>query len=153
MNRSIFLTIPIEPIRATAQSAGRVIRTKDGRMFVAKFQKGSLRRFEGSILAEISRQMKQDHPGFSTPEKEIPVIAWVGFFFSPLKSSGKAKKPIPKTTRPDLDNMAKSLIDCLTKSGLLADDSQIVSLSLSKFHHPERGYIAVHLIYCRPSSP
>lgn len=136
MSRSIFLTLPVEPIRATAQSAGRIVRTKDGRMFIAKFQKGSLRRFEESLMAEIHAQMSRLYPDFSTPDRSVPVSAWIGFSFPPLKHNVKQKKPQPKTTRPDLDNMAKSMIDCLTKCRLLADDSQITTLTLTKQIHP-----------------
>jgi Holliday junction resolvase RusA-like endonuclease len=49
--------------------------------------------------------------------------------------------------------MAKSVIDCMSKVGLVVDDAQIFRLSLEKYLNPrsdidrEQGYIAIHLIY------
>lgn len=38
-----------------------------------------------------------------------------------------------KTTRPDLDNLTKSVLDALTESGLaFSDDSQVAALEMSK---------------------
>ena len=39
----------------------------------------------------------------------------------------------PKVTRPDLDNMAKMLLDRMTKLGFWEDDSQITDLELKKY--------------------
>lgn len=44
-----------------------------------------------------------------------------------------------KTTRPDVDNLAKLPIDVLTKLGFWLDDSQIISLSLGKFYSENVG--------------
>lgn len=151
--RSLFLPLWIEPIRATSQSAGRIIKAKDGRMFVAKFQNGTLRKFETELMKEIKHRLSVVDPKFKTPDRDIPVTVWIGFYFSPLATAKPGDRPIPKTTRPDVDNMAKSVIDCLTKTGVLADDAQITNLSLTKAHNPrseidrEAGYIAIHLIY------
>ena len=38
----------------------------------------------------------------------------------------------PKTTRPDLDNLSKSLLDLMTKLGFWDDDAQIAKLELRK---------------------
>lgn len=151
--RTLFLPLWIEPIRATAQSAGRVVKAKDGRMFVAKFQKGSLRQFENALMLQIRKQIASIDPNFKTPDRDLPVSCWIGFFFPPLQSTKPGSKKIPKTTRPDVDNMAKSVVDCMTKVGLVADDAQIFRLSLEKYVNPrsdsdrQEGYIAIHLIY------
>jgi len=41
---------------------------------------------------------------------------------------------VAKSTRPDLDNLAKSVLDCLVDSGWLKDDGLIVELILRKGH-------------------
>jgi Holliday junction resolvase RusA-like endonuclease len=104
-------------------------------------------------MHEIKHRLSVIDPQFKTPDRDTPVSVWIGFYFSPLASAKPGEKAIPKTTRPDVDNMAKAVIDCLTKTRVLADDAQITNLSLSKFHNPrseidrEAGYIAIHLIY------
>lgn len=62
------------------------------------------------------------------PSKE-PIALSIDFRYS-VKS--KKLKGTWKTSRPDVDNIAKLLIDCMTKSGFWEDDSQIVRLSLEK---------------------
>lgn len=39
-----------------------------------------------------------------------------------------------KTSVPDLDNIAKPFIDCMTRKGFWMDDSQIVKLKLEKWY-------------------
>jgi Holliday junction resolvase RusA-like endonuclease len=48
---------------------------------------------------------------------------------------------IPKTTKPDIDNLVKMILDCLQRTPLLHDDKQVVMLCASdwfcgKFEHP-----------------
>ena len=45
----------------------------------------------------------------------------------------------PKTTRPDLDNLAKLALDAATKAGYWRDDAQIVHLETAKFVGPLPG--------------
>lgn len=42
----------------------------------------------------------------------------------------------PKTSVPDVDNIAKPFIDCMTKTGFWNDDSQIVKLKVEKWYGP-----------------
>ena len=53
-------------------------------------------------------------------------------YFTPTKK----KRGTWKTTRPDVDNIAKLLIDCMTKLGFWVDDSQVARLRVSK-HYAE----------------
>lgn len=39
-------------------------------------------------------------------------------------------EPIPKTTKPDVDNLAKLILDSATQSGLWADDNLITQLEI-----------------------
>lgn len=50
------------------------------------------------------------------------------------KVKDKKKHGKPKTSVPDLDNIAKPFIDCMTKTGFWMDDSQIVKLKLEKWY-------------------
>lgn len=49
----------------------------------------------------------------------------------------RQKKTEPKITRPDLDNMAKALIDCLMKAEIIKDDGLIYKLTLEKYYASE----------------
>ena len=41
---------------------------------------------------------------------------------------------VAKTSRPDLDNASKMILDAMTKAGYWADDSQVYSLAIEKYH-------------------
>ena len=49
-------------------------------------------------------------------------------YFTPTKK----RRGKWKTTRPDCDNVAKLLIDCMTKLGFWLDDAQVARLRVSK---------------------
>ena len=51
-----------------------------------------------------------------------------------LFSWGKTKGRVWKWTRPDIDNLEKMLLDSIVRSGLLLDDSQVVSTHSEKFY-------------------
>lgn len=55
-----------------------------------------------------------------------------------------ADTPKPKSTRPDLDNLAKLALDAATKAGYWTDDAQVVHLDTAKFTGPMPG-IAVRV--------
>ena len=60
------------------------------------------------------------------------------FFYYPVKKPHKCGDP--KITRPDVDNMAKLLIDRVTKSGFFwEDDSQISDLRIIKAYAEPSG--------------
>lgn len=61
------------------------------------------------------------------------------------KSWPKWKKELAKkgdyfhVVRPDADNYAKQILDCMTKVGFWKDDCQVVSLSISKYYDDGDG--------------
>jgi Holliday junction resolvase RusA-like endonuclease len=70
---------------------------------------------------------------------EGELIAMVNAYFTIPKSASKKKRKlmslgdIRPTKRPDLDNIAKSILDALN-SLAYKDDSQIVSLTINKYY-------------------
>lgn len=64
-----------------------------------------------------------------------PVTAWrvcVEYIYRP-RTLRRKDFGAPKVTRPDLDNLTKSVLDALTESGLaFSDDSQVAALEMSK---------------------
>lgn len=74
---------------------------------------------------------------------ESPVVLDVFFHFK-----AKRKKDVgqPKLTRPDLDNMVKLIADCITKAGIIRDDSQIFDLHLVKrYDNNEFVEVKIHV--------
>lgn len=139
--------IPVEP-PPTHQAALRILKNKaTGKMFVGKMEKSSAKKW----CAEAIRLMKEakathvpPHPTF-----DIPLQVGIVFIYPHTKESKKlADKTgddvVVKFTRPDLDNLSKSVLDCLVDSGWIKDDGLIVELILRK-GHGERPMVIVDI--------
>jgi len=75
---------------------------------------------------------------------EGPVSVSISFWY---RTPDKKKKGRPKTSRPDCDNVAKLLIDCMTKLGFWNDDSQIYSLRVTKhWAMADRAMVSVSIV-------
>lgn len=65
-----------------------------------------------------------------------PVAVSIAFHFarpvSHLRKDGSPKASAPAYPRPDVDNLAKAVLDALTDAGAWADDSQVVTLAVRK---------------------
>lgn len=66
-----------------------------------------------------------------------PLDVMLKFYFARPKShsSRKGLKPnAPEwhTSKPDADNLAKAVLDCITQLGFWKDDSQVVALDVRK---------------------
>lgn len=65
-----------------------------------------------------------------------PVKLSITFEFAYLRSHRSTGSRIPKVSRPDLDNMAKTILDALTEAGAFDDDSQVAHLEMLKVYGP-----------------
>lgn len=63
------------------------------------------------------------------------------FEFPYLKSHKETGSQIPKVTRPDLDNMAKTILDALTDAKAFEDDSQVTHLEMVKAYGPQPSVV------------
>lgn len=54
--------------------------------------------------------------------------------------------PVPCVSKPDLDNLAKAVIDCLTQLGWWRDDSVITSMRLCKVWHGKGDRPGAHIV-------
>lgn len=71
---------------------------------------------------------------------EGPLYAEINFFYPPTemaksKMEKKGMISLPKSTKPDLDNLAKQLLDVMQELGFYRNDSQIWDLFLTKIYH------------------
>ena len=123
----IEFTILGEPV---AQGRPRAGKTRDGRTIM--YDPSKSRNFKQYVKLVASQ---------NAPKKllEGPLRARIVIYRETLKSFSKRKKELAEskilrpTTKPDLDNHAKSVLDAL--NGIIyKDDSQIVDLSISKFY-------------------
>ncbi len=126
---SIKVIIPMEPI-----AKGRPKFTKRGFTYTPT----KTRDAEKSIRAFVS-----GCPSFAPG---LPLAMSIDFYLPKPKSVGK-KREFP-TTRPDIDNYVKLVLDSL--SGILFhDDGQIVGLlAWKKYGHPSRIEIIIEEIKC-----
>ena len=135
----IYLNVNIIPTKTTHQSALRILKGKGGKLFVGKYQKTEFRAW----LEEFKLKIKP-----SRPSKPLtgPIEAEIEFYFPYNKSASEKLKKTEswKITRPDLDNMEKSIFDCLTEQGFIEDDS-LVCRKISIKRYSEKPRILIKL--------
>ena len=125
----IIMLLDIDPPTITAQQKGvRVVHGKP--FFYEKAEVTNARR-------KIEWAMKQYVPD-EPIETPVRLTVKLGI---PTKDKKKLKKEW-KDTRPDLDNMLKLMLDCLTEMSFLKDDALIVQLVAEK-KWTENGYIFI----------
>lgn len=121
--------IPI--VVKSRQETGRVLPVKRGGKIVhipVKSNKLSLN--QSWLAAFINERPKQ-------PPLAGPLSATIKFV-SPLLKKHKGEGQW-KTTRPDLDNLLKGLMDVLTTCGVIADDALVCQLHAEKLHDDNPG--------------
>lgn len=110
--------MPMIPPTATAQR--KQVRVANGKhLFYAP---DGLQQAQAKLMAHLAKHRPQS-----------PIIAPVRVI---VKWCYPAKGQLDgtyRTTRPDLDNLAKGLMDCMTKVGFWPDDALVASLVLEKF--------------------
>jgi Holliday junction resolvase RusA-like endonuclease len=120
--------------KAKARQRHSIMKCKDGRQFVHNYMPKDTAMFENKVAYEYRMQC-----GGTLPREGAIGIS-IHFFFDIPKSTTKrhreeilAKKYYPVTKKPDIDNLAKSVLD-----GLLGvaykDDSQIYVLTCGKYY-------------------
>lgn len=91
--------------------------------------------FENLVKLSYQEAFGNEKPFDKDEQLEVRITA----FFQIPKSASKKKAAqmlsgfIKPTKRPDLDNVAKAVLDALNKIAFY-DDSQIIALSMSKFY-------------------
>ncbi len=121
------IVLNIEPPTTTHQNK-KIVRTAFGHKLADTVELSNARSIYCAMLAP------------HRPESPLsgPVGLHVEFHFPYRKSEPKKNlgKLLPKDTKPDCDNMAKTLIDCMTRMGFWRDDAQIYRTMISKYWSP-----------------
>jgi len=131
------------PIYTMQNKGERVVRGKSGKLFVHHFtkkkQQSALDEYVRRLNYDIKRRANLDGIGtfymFTTAIK-----VEIDFLFPHPCYIKKRDRGLwlPKVTRPDVDNMAKGLLDCITRVGLIQDDGLIFDLRLRKLTVPHK---------------
>ncbi len=134
------IRVPIEP-PPTHQAALRILKNKSsGKQFVGKMANSKATQWMKMFQSWLVKW---------TPPEPIggPLRVSVNFGYALLKRhrkpNGGATVFEAKVTRPDCDNLVKMVLDCLVKSNYIVDDSNIVSLSVSKWFHHKGPFVDV----------
>ena len=116
----IEFVIPGDPPRVTAQQKGQNRKTG------AYYKPLTLRHAEERYWAAAVQHR---------PEEPLtgPLAVTLEYYF---ETSEAKKRYQYKTTRPDADNMAKVLLDSMTRAGFWRDDAQVADLEIVKYWGP-----------------
>ena len=134
--KSLTIWFPIEPMPKE-----RPRFTKSGKAYTPK----KTQDYEKKI-ADYFRS----HPQRFKFEKDIPVAVNLVFGMPIPKSTPKSRKEamfegiIKHTKRPDVDNMAKAVLDALSHGIAWEDDSQIVRLTVTK-EYTKEPYVYLYM--------
>jgi crossover junction endodeoxyribonuclease RusA len=77
--------------------------------------------------------------GDNTPLRRFdgPVTVQLGFLLRRPKST--PKRVVFPAVRPDIDKLARAVLDAITSAGVIVDDSRVVSLSVTKRYDDRPG--------------
>ena len=124
--RSLEFFAPCNPPTVTNQQH-RFTKTKDGRIYSYRTQR------QKDAIALLNGVLSPYVP----PEPFTGALSVAVSIRYPFRISEPERRKklglLPKTTRPDADNLQKELQDVMTQLGFWKDDSQIFDLRVSKY--------------------
>ena len=129
--------------KAVPQPRPRVVRMRNGQTRAYNSEKSVVykRIVKAAALSEMNKQR--------LTMTERPLAMRLTFVFSPPKSYTKKKLEAVKrgelryTKKPDLDNLAKAILDACNNT-VYKDDSQIITLSINK-EYGHTDHVAVEI--------
>lgn len=122
----------VVPPTATSQQKGVFVRNGHAHFFTKK----NVREAE-NLLASLLVPHRPENP--LKGALSLTVVLKFPFRKSEKKSVVASGLPSPHDNRPDLDNLLKGLIDCMTHLGFWRDDAQISHISAAKLRAPVPG--------------
>jgi Holliday junction resolvase RusA-like endonuclease len=124
-----WLEIPIEPPTSTHQANLRVLRSKTGQYFVGKMKNNKVSKWIDQLRPFLVKG-KPPQPAEGAVRVSIKLYYTCPKYLLP--KINKCKELV-KTTKPDVDNVVKVILDEMTKTGYWLDDSQIWSITIEKY--------------------
>jgi Holliday junction resolvase RusA-like endonuclease len=124
--KELRFSLPIVPPTTTAQQKGVFVTPTGKALFYEKANVKVARKLFMACLAPFRPPVPMQGPLQVSIEMHFPFRA------SEKRSVVNAAMPVPHYVRPDIDNMAKLPLDCMTKLGFWEDDGQISWLQARK---------------------
>jgi len=134
------ITVYIEP-SPTQQSALRILKNKAGKMFVGKMSSSKASKWKKEFIAKVMKD-RPDKP------YDFPLYVEITFEYPFLKKHKGEVDILPKTTRPDLDNLEKMVLDGLVEAGYMVDDSLVCSKHTHKLFSVAGPRILIDITRC-----
>jgi crossover junction endodeoxyribonuclease RusA len=114
-------------VRGTPAPQGSKRHVGGGRMIEMSKAVGPWRE---AVRAETQRAMESADASGWIAEFDGPVAVFIGFYLPRPKST--PRKVVYPAKRPDLDKLARAVLDGLTMGGAWQDDSQVIRLQVQK---------------------
>ena len=119
-----------------------VRKTKTGPPVARVFDAGTAENWKSRIAASANGKRPPGAP------LDCPIRVELRFIM-PRPQSLRRKKdpagPIPHTKRPDVDNLAKAVLDCLSELGWWVDDTRVAELEATKEYASKEGVPGLEL--------
>lgn len=122
------LFVDCVPPKSTHQASVRIMKRKDGSQFVGKAQNSKGAQTQRDLLVLLS--LDRPEQTFTGPVKLQVLWVYPWRKSEPKKHRQYGYRLCDK--RPDCDNLAKILVDCITKLHWWEDDSQVAHLQFTK---------------------
>ncbi len=123
------------PPKTTAQAAARIMKRRDGTMFVGKFANGKGKAVQNDLMSLFAPH-RPDKP----LEGAVDVsIVWAYPWRKSETKRNRALGSMPCTTRPDVDNLCKTILDIMTRLAYWTDDGQVYRLTICKYWSDRPG--------------
>jgi Holliday junction resolvase RusA-like endonuclease len=113
-----FITLNLQPVAMGRPRFNRMT----GRTYLPQKTKETLQQISHLVKHQMLKNNVQPIP------KKTPIFVSLVFVHRRPKSHKKTVERSPKTTKPDIDNIAKTYLDGMTRSGLMYDDNQVTLL-------------------------
>lgn len=136
------------PPKGTHQSALRILKNKSGKQFVGKMSSSEGKKIQEMLIALLM-------PHKPTAPLTGPLQAQIAYAYPWRKSEPKKNRATGwkwKDTKPDADNLPKTLKDCMTRLGFWEDDAQVTQFLFEKAWADKPG-IRVKIVRLDPTQP
>ncbi len=138
---NLFFEVRCNPPKSTAQAGSMIMHRKkpDGSTvpFVGKSQSSSAAKAQKSLMALFSEH---------APETPLSGPVWCDITWTyPWRASESKKRMLaarqPCDKRPDIDNIQKMMLDCLTRCAFWKDDGQVFAIRVRKYWGQRPGIV------------
>lgn len=120
------ILIPHPPPTGTAQQKGVFVRNGRAHFFTKPKVVAMMKQW-----CEYLQPLKDQIP--QPLEGAVCISASFHYPFAKSTPKAKLKAEAPHTSRPDLDNVEKGMLDALTALGVWLDDSQVCEKHIAKY--------------------